>query len=277
MNLPYLLPRLVRHFLPERLVRFLLLQGWVIRPGLETRQPQSAIQGYLEVLAEHGFSLAGKRVMVLGYGGRFDLGLGLLEAGAEGVVLCEKDVPPDDAHNRGLVPRYGAHLTLDGKRVRPRSARLTLLQGDVRGPAAAALAAFDLIISRSVYEHLDDVEGVTRALAALTRADGLQIHFVDLRDHFFRYPFEMLCYSERVWHDWLDPSTHHNRYRLWDYRRAFEQCFEQVEVRVLERDEPAFRKARRRIRPEFISGNVEEDSATLIRMLAARPRRSLCG
>ncbi len=275
MNLPYLLPRLARHFLPERLVRFLLLRGWVIRPGLETRQPHAAIQNYLDALEGCGFSLNGKRVMVFGYGGRFDLGLGLLEAGAEGVVLCEKDAPPDDAHNRALLPRYGAHLVLDGKRVRPRSARLTLLQGDVRCLSPAEFAPLDLVVSRSVYEHLDDVEGVTRALAALTSPHGLQVHFVDLRDHFFRYPFEMLCYSERVWRGWLDPSTHHNRYRLWDYRRAFEQCFEHVEVRVLARDEPAFQKARPRIRPEFISGNVEEDSATLIRVLASRPRRSL--
>lgn len=274
MNLPYLLPRLARHFLPERLTRFLLLRGWVIRPGLETSRPQAAVQQYTDVLSERGLSLQGKRVMVFGYGGRFDIGLGLLEAGASAVVLCEKDALPDDAHNRALLPRYEAHLVLDGKRVRPRSERLTLLQADVRRLSPADLAPLDLIVSRSVYEHLDDVEGITRALAKFTKPDGLQIHFVDLRDHFFKYPFEMLCYSERVWRTWLDPSSHHNRYRLWDYRRTFEQCFEQVEVRVLERDEAAFQKARPRIRPEFISSNLEEDSAALIRVLAARPRRT---
>jgi hypothetical protein len=35
--------------------------------------------------------------------------------------------------------------------------------------------------------------------AALTRPDGLHLHFVDLRDHFLKYPFEVLCYSEGVW------------------------------------------------------------------------------
>ena len=127
MNLPYLFPRIVRHFLPEKIVRFLLLRSLVIEPGLETRDPQAAVQRYVDVLAERGDSLKDRRVMVFGYGGRFDIGVGLLEAGADSVVLCEKYAPPDDAHNRGLLPRYEAHLRLDGERVRPRDERMTLL------------------------------------------------------------------------------------------------------------------------------------------------------
>jgi hypothetical protein len=108
-----------------------------------------------------------------------------------------------------------------------------------------------------VYEHLDDVEGITRALAALTRAQGLHIHFIDLRDHFFKYPFEMLHYSKAAWYGWLNPSSNHNRYRVWDYRRAFEASFQDVELAVLERDEAGFRAALPRIRPEFVTKSGE--------------------
>ena len=87
------------------------------------------------------------------------------------------------------------------------------------------IEAVDMVLSSSVYEHLDDVEGITGALADLTRPDGLQIHYVDLRDHFFRYPLEMLRFSESTWRTWLNPSSNHNRYRLWNYRNAFEACF----------------------------------------------------
>jgi SAM-dependent methyltransferase len=270
LNLPYLLPRIVRHFLPERIARFLLLRSLVIRPGLETREPLSAVQRYVDVLARHGASLQGKRVMAFGYGGRFDIGVGLLEAGAGSVVLCEKYAPPDDAHNRLLLPRYESHLSLDGEKVRPCSERMTLLEADIREVTPADLAPVDLVISSSVYEHLDDVEGITRALAALTRPDGIQIHFVDLRDHFFKYPFEMLAYSKDAWYGWLNPSSNHNRYRLRDYRRAFEASFGEVEITVLERDEAGFRRARLRIRPEFLSGDEAEDSVTLIRVVARR-------
>jgi SAM-dependent methyltransferase len=269
LNPQYLLPRIARHFLPEGIVRFLLLHSWIIRPGLETDDPQAAVRRYSDVLSGRGDSLRGKRVMVFGYGGRFDIGVGLLESGADSVVLCEKYTPPDDTHNSLLLPRYEMHLLLKDQRVMPCNERITLVQADIRDVSPGTLAPVDLVISNSVYEHLDDVEGITRALARLTKSDGLHIHFVDLRDHFFKYPFEMLCYSEHTWRGWLNPSSNHNRYRLRDYRHVFESCFDRVELTVLQRDEAGLLKARPRIRPEFLSGDVQEDSATLIRLVAS--------
>ncbi len=254
-------------------MRFLLLRSLVIEPGLETRDPQAAVQRYADVLTARGDSLKGKRVMVFGYGGRFDIGVGLLEAGADSVVLCEKFAPPDDAHNRVLLPRYDAYLILNGQLVRPRNERITLLQADIRDVKPRDFAPVDLVISNSVYEHLDDVEGITRALAALTKPDGLHIHFVDLRDHYFKYPFEMLTFSKQVWYGWLNPSSNHNRYRLWDYRRVFESSFSQVELKVLQRNEAEFQKVLPRIRPEFLSGNMADDSVELIRVVVSHPKR----
>ncbi len=122
-----------------------------------------------------------------------------------------------------------------------------------------------------MYEHLDDVEGITQALASLTQPDGIQIHFVDLRDHFFKFPFEMLRFSESAWRGWLNPSSNHNRYRLWDYRRVFESCFGQVEIDILGREIEAFRKVKPYLRQEFVSGNLEEDAVTLIQVVASQP------
>jgi hypothetical protein len=118
---------------------------------------------------------------------------------------------------------------------------------------------------------VDDVEGITRALAGLTKPDGLQIHYIDLRDHFFKYPFEMLRFSENTWRGWLNPSTNHNRYRLWNYRDAFKACFKQVEIEVLTREEEAFRKLLPHIRPEFVSGNIGEDAVGVILVIASKP------
>lgn len=274
MNLPYLLPRMARHFLPERLTRFLLLHSIIIRPGLETSDPQAAINRYIEVLKSRHDTLNGKRVLVFGYGGRFDLGLGLLDAGAEHVVLCEKYAPPDDPHNASLLPKYDSVLFLDDGQPRPRPERMTLLQADIRDVHPSPdFPQFDLIVSSSVYEHLDDVDGITLSLAALTKPNGVQIHYVDLRDHFFKYPFEMLHYPEKIWFGFLNPTSHHNRFRLWDYRNVFEKYFENVEIQILERDEAAFEKARSRVRPEFVSGNLHDDSVTLILVTASRPRK----
>lgn len=272
LNLPYLLPRLIRHFLPEKLVRSLLLRNIIIRPGLETSNPFAAVQRYVDVLSQRGFSLREKRVLVFGYGGRFDIGFGLLKEGATHVVLCDRYVPPDEAHNRQMFGAEDKYFHMEKNGLRPRPEWMTLLEADIRDPEAVpGMEPVDLVLSSSVYEHVDDVQAVTRALVRLTRPDGIHIHFIDLRDHYFKYPFEMLRFSESTWHNWLNPSTNHNRCRLWDYRRMFESTFRQVDIDVLAREVEEFLKVMPHARPEFVSGNINEDSVTLIRVIASGP------
>ncbi|MCC7187971.1 MAG: hypothetical protein IT312_04445 [Anaerolineales bacterium] len=273
MNLPYLLPRLIRHFMPEKLVRALLLRNIIIRPGLETSNPFAAVQRYVDILSARGLSFKDKRVLVFGYGGRFDMGFGLLKEGAEHVILCDKYAPPDEPHNRRLYGAEEKYFFADSKGLRPRPEWMTLLEDDIRDlQTRGGIEPVDFVLSSSVYEHLDDVEGITRALAALTNPDGLHIHFVDLRDHFFKYPFEMLRFTESAWKNWLNPSSNHNRYRLWNYRKAFQNCFANVEIEILTREDEAFRKLQPHIKPEFISGNMEEDAAATIRVIATKPK-----
>ena len=275
MNLPYLIPRLARHFLPEKLVRALLLRNIIIHPGLETDNPVAAVKRYADVLSERGLSFQGKRVLVFGYGGRFDIGFGLLNEGAGHVILCDKYAPPDETHNRQVFASEEKYFVVEKEGLRPRPEWITLLEADIRDTQVTnQITPVDFVISSSVYEHVDDVEGVTRALAGLTASDGFQIHYIDLRDHFFKYPFEMLRFSENTWSTWLNPSTNHNRYRLWNYRDAFEACFKLVEIKVLTREEEAFRKLLPRIRPEFVSGNIDEDAVGVILLIASKPRIS---
>lgn len=273
MNPAYVIPRLVRHFLPQGLTRFLLLRSLIITPGLETVDPAAAVSRYQQVLESDHHTLERKRILVFGYGGRFDIGVGLLNAGAAHVALCDRFARPDDNHNRALLAPYGRYLEADGTRPRPRAEFMELIEADVRRiePPAAGLR-YDAVISNSVYEHLDDAEGITRALASWTAPNGVQIHFVDLRDHYFKYPFEMLRYSEDTWRRWLNPTSNHNRLRVWDYRRIFESYFQKVDIKILERDEIGFGRIRPHLRPEFVSGNNEEDSVTLVQIAARQPR-----
>jgi len=275
LNLSYLLPRLARHFLPEKLVRAMLLHGWIIRPGIETSNPSAAVKRYADVLSSRGSSFWGKRVLVLGYGGRFDVGFSLLKEGASHVILCDKYAPPDEPHNLRLFGGEEKYFVVEKSGLRPRKEWITLLQTDIRDiQAKGEIEAVDIVLSSSVYEHLDDVEGITRALADLTKPDGLQVHYVDLRDHFFKYPFEMLRFSESTWRTWLNPSSNHNRYRLWNYRNAFEACFREVEIEILTRDEESFHRLQPYIQPEFISGNMEEDASATIRVLVSKPLKA---
>ena len=89
MNLKYLIPRLARHFLPEKLVRFLLLRGWIIRPGIETSSPAEAAERYKIDLANAGVKMQGKSILIFGYGGRFSLAIELLRLGAAHITLVD--------------------------------------------------------------------------------------------------------------------------------------------------------------------------------------------
>jgi hypothetical protein len=273
-SLSYLVPRLIRHFLPESVVRFLLLHGWIIRPGMETSNPSGAVERYQQVLHEHGVEISGKRILVLGYGGRFEIGCTLIGAGASHVVLCEYKVKPDQAFNLTLLKKYTDLLKLINDKVEVNPEKLTLVEGDIRQVAIEhILQPVDIVLSNSVFEHLVDVPGITRALAVLSAKEAVCLHFVDLRDHFFKYPFEMLRFSSRKWYGWLNPTSHHNRLRIWNYRTAFVPVYNEVEIKVLGTDVPAFQKVAASIQPEFKRGSLEENAVTHISIFARDPKQ----
>jgi SAM-dependent methyltransferase len=217
--------------------------------------------------------LQGKRVLVFGYGGNFALGCMLLKQDAAHVVLCDKYAAADDQLNASLISAYGEFLVQKGSRVLPNPEAITLLQTDIRDTARAKdIQPVDLVLSRSVFEHLDDLQGITQALVDLTTPGGLHIHFINLGDHYFKYPFEMLAYSEETWSKWLNPTSNLNRCRYPGYKRLFEQFFDDVRIEVRERDLKSFEQTRPRIRPEFLTGDPQIDAITKLRVVAARPR-----
>lgn len=274
MNFRYLILRAARHFMPEGMARFLLKRRWIIRPGLESSDPAAAVEKYLKALQQYGKSVGGKRILVFGYGGRFAVGAELLARGAAHVVLCDHYVLIDHERNLELLPKYEKYLRLENGKVAPRAEYITLLHGDIRDPKIQAqIPPADLILSVSVYEHLGDVEGVAAALAKLTAPQGAHLHFIDLRDHYFKFPFEMLAYSEDIWKTFLNPTSNLNRYRLPGYRSVFEKHFGRVNINVLARQEDEFKKMGKRIRPEFLTGDLSVDSVTLIELFAESPKQ----
>lgn len=270
MKLNYLLLRFARHFIPESVARFLLKRRFIIKPGLESRDPAAAVEQYVSALTARGLSIEGKRLLLFGYGGRFAVGVELLRRGAAHVTLSDHFVLLDEERNAELLPAYEKYLTPN---VQPRPEYITLLHGDIRAAdVQQKIQKVDYVLSTSVFEHLDDVDGITRALANLTAPGGAHLHFVDLRDHYFKYPFEMLTFSAFAWKNFLNPTSNLNRFRLRDYQRVFNSSFQTTDFIVTERDLEAFRAARARIRAEFLSGDESADAATLIQVFAQTPK-----
>jgi len=274
MNIKYLVLRLARHFMPEYVARFLLKRRWIIRPGLESSDPLAAVEQYISGLSAYNKTIKGKRVLVFGYGGRFAVGVELLRRGAAYIVLSDHFVLVDKERNLDLLPEYAEYLQADVEGVKPRSEFITLLHGDICDQMIQKqISEVDYVLSTSVYEHLDNVDGITCALAKITAPEGAHLHFVDLRDHYFSLPFEMLTFSENVWRNFLNPTSNLNRFRLPDYRRVFERWFKMVELTVLERQEGEFNIARTRISHEFLTNDTAVDSVTLISVFCQYPNK----
>ena len=230
----------------------ILRTGVGITAGLETREPVAAADLYEAAIAKLSLNWPGRRVMIFGSGGNPDLGIELLDRGAKAVVML-------DPYAQQRVDSNGLHTALQFERRR-------------LSEYVQAGGSVDLVLSWSVLEHVRDPAATVRNMALVCRPSGAQVHFVDLRDHVFRHPFEMLCHSEQTWNRYLDPPSHLNRIRMWGVEHHFRENFERATVEIWESDSDAFRRALPRIRSEFLSGDETVDAATRLRVLAAQPR-----
>ncbi len=248
----YWMMRTIRRALPQGVIDYMLSHSIYLKPSWDTSDPQRHAQLYLERAAHHGISMTGKTVCVVGYGGRAGIGHALLELGAERVILQDPFAPI----RRFNDPDYKGQ------------GKLVLVHDHLDEIVRREGAFSDIVVSNSVLEHVQDLDVLLRACAGATRAGGINIHYIDLRDHYFKYPFEMLCYSESTWRRWLNASNHLNRLRIPDYQRSFERVFKTVDLEITERLLSDFQRTAPRIRREFLTGDDRIDAASLIRIEA---------
>lgn len=271
MNLAYLIPRIIRHFMPEQLADWMKKRHFVIKAGIETMDPRVAVDHYLDYFAQAGIDFQKKSIMIFGYGGNVQIGCEFLRRGAGRVILCERQGLPYSKLTLELARKHPDYFVVTTGNIQQNSDRLTIIHEDIRVSAQQhTIEPVDLVLSRSVYEHLEDVENITRALAALTAKNGKQVHFIDLRDHYFQYPFEMLTYSDTIWKNLLNPTSNLNRLRIPQYEVIFRKYFSRVRIQVIESNLPSFLAAKKCIRKEFLSGDNAVDSATQITVEAAK-------
>lgn len=209
--------RLLRRNIPQGVIDWMLDHGIFLQPGLDTRAPDQSVQQLGRSCERLGQALANKTVCVVGFGGSFGIALALLEAGVRHVILQDPYAPVRRARIRQLDPqRLRRYFHNRDGEWQPDPARITVTSDQLGEYAGRHPASADVVFSSSVLEHVDDVEGLLAACHQLVRPGGLNVHVIDLRDHFFRFPFEMLCYDHKTWQGWLN-SSNLNRWRLSDY------------------------------------------------------------
>ena len=269
MRIAYVVPRVIRHFMPESTADWMKKRKLIIKAGLETLNPQAAAQRYLEYFQKEDISIKNKIVLLFGYGGNITTACELLQAGAAKVIACEREGFPYPVFAEQIQQAYPRYFIRTQNMLQPDSNFIQIVHADIRQAADEQnLEKADVVFSSSVFEHLDDVEGITSALSRLTKPQGKHLHFVDLRDHYFKYPFEMLTFSSGAWQHWLNPTSNLNRYRIPHYQAIFEKYFASVTIKTIESNPEEFRKVKAHIREEYRSGEESIDAATIITITA---------
>ncbi len=274
-QLHYWLMRTIRRNLPGPIVNYILENRFFgLKLGRDTVNPRQTIEEYQSFLKLKSVSLKGKKILVIGYGGSYGIALELLESGAIQVVLQDPYASVRHKLNRMLEPskmiKYFDYI--EGKWY-PKKEYVTVLNKNLEKYIDSLNGSMDLIISSSVLEHVRNVDVLVKSSAQLLKPGGSSIHDVDLRDHFFRYPLEMLCYSDNIWFRYLNASNNLNRLRYWNYQDIFNKYFKKTEISILDSDLLEFRRMRNRIRQKFISGNETHDSAYIIRIYSVVPKK----
>jgi SAM-dependent methyltransferase len=253
MNLRYILTGVVRHHLPaSALFAMMRLSG--DGNGAEQIPDQNAADLVAHLAAE-GISLRGRHVLELGSGQYARLALRLLAEGARRVTLVDLyALSLSDPAHRKLLRDDCAQLGLD---LDEALGRITVYTGDfLRLPVPTMENQPDLAISTAVLEHVRDPNAIFAHCHAWLAPGGITFHIVDLRDHSmqFRYPFEMLTFSDHTWQRWLDhPGGFHlNRWRTHDHIKALAEAgFEQITYASVCADKQALRVVRPRLHSRY--------------------------
>lgn len=243
-------PGLVEYVALRLVRRFVVTEGMLRRFGRfipyyrsseNEVDPRPVIEAYERALSRSGRRVPEAPVILeVGSGATNSVGYALAShpmAGARGrVFLFEPLACLDEAADRRQRANVAAGVT---ERVR----RITSLDSLEAG-------SVDVILSHAVLEHVRDPAGTFAALDRVLSPTGFMIHAVDYRDHFFKYPFHFLLFSQRTWERWLDPGDL-PRWRLGEHLRLLRQRGFAVEVLDSESLPGEFARVQPDIHPHF--------------------------
>lgn len=273
VNLHYLLLGLVRRHVPKKFL-FALME-YRGDSSLAEQSPDKCLAIWQDQFTRREWNFKNKHVLEIGSGRYARFALQMLASGACRVTLIDLyAVPLDHPEHRAILIRDCAALGIDCDDA---VSRIEVMAGDItRLPFPANENKVDLAVSHSVLEHVNDPVTVLLYCWKWLKPGGSIHHIVDLRDHNlkFRYPFEMLTFSEKVWRRWLDldGGFHLNRWRLPDYLRATQESgFVNVGYEVLLSDEAALNAVLPRLDFRFRSMDKQVLAILSISLFGQKP------
>ena len=259
-RLEYVALRIVRRFVfnehvANRLARWLPYYA----PSIGEQQPERIVAQYGVELARGGRQLSGARILEVGSGRTNGVGYGLIAAGAASAVLLEPFVDFDAKRDGALRAASIALANVETAKIRR-----------ARSFAEIAPTSIDLLLSNSVLEHVRDTVTFFADCARVLAPGGVMLHRVDYRDHFFKYPYGFLTFSDATWSRWLDPGDL-PRWRLPDHLSALVDAGFSVSVFDRQTQPDAFARVRPRLTGRFAQPvpDIDVTSAVLLAQVAA--------
>ncbi len=245
-DLLYLLPRVIRRkCLPTAVPR--ALSAWL--PGFRAN---AGTRSCAQVLKLYDQSLVPKfgtewprdrRILEVGIGATNSSAYEAAARGATCAVAFEPFVALNASLDATLLAECARRHALAPGAIAARVRRATSLD-------PLADASIDLVLSNSVLEHVSGMDDLAQDLCRVLAPGGAMLHLVDYRDHYFRYPYHHLLWSDAVWDRWLNPGDL-PRWRIRDHVECFERHGLHVEILRASPLAAEFEKVRTRIHPRF--------------------------
>ncbi|MFO7775717.1 MAG: class I SAM-dependent methyltransferase [Candidatus Hydrogenedentota bacterium] len=275
----YLIPRLARRFTPERLaVRLLSKRSLPVKKLYEVNT-RAYFRGLELTQGDNPFvNGVAPTILEAGTGVYNPASAPLFRAGASKIILLEPFLADTIDWTR-FRERANAFLRLADEddafplpRVEEMGDPLDRVEfsGHLWEDTGLPDGAVDFVLSISVLEHLRNPEAVLDETRRILRPGGWLISTVDMRDHYFKYPWEMLKYSERQWRlltTQRGGSGYLNRWRINRWREALEERGFQVTVEVTHHFDSSILEERPLLDPAF--RNLDDPSLRTAQALLA--------
>jgi SAM-dependent methyltransferase len=245
-DLLYLIPRIIRRkcfstAVPEA------ISAWL--PGFRSNAGTQSCARVVDLYDKYLHPKLGaawpqnRRVLEVGIGATNSSAYEVAARGATAAIALEPFVPLDSALDTLLLAECAQRHRLPADLVASKVQRMTSL-------APIAHASIDLILSNSVLEHVADMDVLAGDLHRVLTPGGAMLHLVDYRDHFFRFPYHHLLWSDAVWERWLNPGDL-PRWRIRDHVECFERHDLRVEILRATPLAAEFECVRSRVHPRF--------------------------